>query len=232
MQYHGGKELISGGIASLILATKEERGSIFYFEPFLGGASVAARVARHFHRSFLSDLDPGIINFWSAVVSGWEPPENLSREKYEELRLLGLDDPLSTFAAHGCSFGGKKWGGYASNNKGRNYASQARNGALRKGRAITGADISCNSYEDIDPGPQSVVYCDPPYVSTTGYGSWDPEKFWATAEKWVTSGASVLVSEYEAPSGWKCLWEKEKHVGLGSGTRNSKKVGIEKVFTK
>ena len=54
--------------------------------------------------------------------------------------------------------------------------------------------------------PGSIVYIDPPYVGTTGYGhNLTREEVCAIAERWASAGALVVISEAEPLaelSGW------------------------------
>lgn len=55
------------------------------------------------------------------------------------------------------------------------------------------------SYDEVEIAPNSVIYCDPPYYSTSGYivGGFDHEKFyeWCSRQKELT-----IISEYYMPS--------------------------------
>ena len=69
---------------------------------------------------------------------------------------------------------------------------------------VASADDYCNYvYQDGD-----VVYCDPPYAGTVGYGrGFDHEAFW----QWCrTRDFPVYVSEYRAPEDFISIWCKEK----------------------
>ena len=69
---------------------------------------------------------------------------------------------------------------------------------------VASADDYCNYvYQDGD-----VVYCDPPYEGTDGYGrGFDHEAFW----EWCrTRDFPVYVSEYRAPEDFISVWSKEK----------------------
>lgn len=230
MQYMGGKERIHKDIVGLIRLAQVETGATNYLEPFLGGASIGGRAARHFATATLSDYDPLVASLWSAVGEGWVPPTNLSEEEYDGLQMLGGSSPLEAFAAFGASFGGKKWGGYARDNNGRDYAAAAARGIDKKAQGLSHATILQGSYSIHCPGEATVVYCDPPYAGSTGYGvEFDHAKFWATMDKWVDRGAVVLVSEYQAPPHWVSIFEKNKGLGL---RHSAKTHGVEKVFTR
>ena len=69
---------------------------------------------------------------------------------------------------------------------------------------VASADDYCNYvYQDGD-----VVYCDPPYEGTAGYGrGFDHEAFW----QWCrTRNFPVYISEYRAPEDFISVWSKEK----------------------
>lgn len=52
--------------------------------------------------------------------------------------------------------------------------------------------------QDLEPGPGWVVYIDPPYKGTTGYGDrFDRAEVFRAAEAWARAGSYVLVSEAE-----------------------------------
>ena len=215
MQYMGGKTRLAKRIAATIASHRGDRCT--YLEPFLGGASVAAVVCPLFERSILSDSQPDIALLWDAVVHGWEPPAELSREEYGSLRHAD-PSPLRAFAGFGCSFGGKWFGGYAACNRGDNYPQQAHNSIKRKARGLIGAEVRRADYSALDDEVtvDCVVYCDPPYIDTTSYstGVFDHAEFWRTAERWALRGALVLVSEYRAPAGWVPVWEVDLSMPL------------------
>lgn len=73
-------------------------------------------------------------------------------------------------------------------------------------------ETSSISYADYEYREGDVVYCDPPYKNTNGYGiKFDSDAFW----KWArTRDYPVYVSEYQAPSDFVSIWSKEKRVLL------------------
>ena len=78
-----------------------------------------------------------------------------------------------------------------------------------------------------------VIYCDIPYKGTTKYKT-EPfpyEEFY----KWANEMAkynTVLVSEYNMPSNFKCIWEKDTKVNFDSNriTVNENCKRTEKLF--
>ena len=73
-------------------------------------------------------------------------------------------------------------------------------------------ETSSISYADYEYRDGDVVYCDPPYDGTGGYGiEFDTDAFWDWCR---TRDYLVYVSEYQAPSDFVSVWSKEKRVLL------------------
>ena len=72
----------------------------------------------------------------------------------------------------------------------------------------------------------NVVYCDPPYAGTGGYGrEFDHDAFW----QWCrTRDFPVYVSEYRAPEDFISVWSKEKRRLFGSSNLSAN--AIEHLF--
>lgn len=68
--------------------------------------------------------------------------------------------------------------------------------------------VSTDDYRNYVYYDGDVVYCDPPYAGTGGYGvEFDHEAFW----RWCrTRDFPVYVSEYRAPEDFASIWCKEK----------------------
>lgn len=73
-------------------------------------------------------------------------------------------------------------------------------------------ETSSISYADYEYRDGDVVYCDPPYKNTHGYGiEFNTDAFWEWAR---TREYPVYVSEYQAPEDFVSIWSKEKRVLL------------------
>ena len=73
-------------------------------------------------------------------------------------------------------------------------------------------ETSSISYADYEYRDGDVVYCDPPYKNTGGYGiEFNTDAFWEWAR---TRNYPVYVSEYQAPDDFVSIWSKEKRVLL------------------
>lgn len=85
--------------------------------------------------------------------------------------------------------------------------------------------FSAKSYDGLEMPENSLIYCDPPYINTAGYGvEFDHSKFydWCRAQKEL-----VLISEYTMPDDFIPIWRKNKCVLLCSG---GAKKAEEKLF--
>ena len=96
-------------------------------------------------------------------------------------------------------------------------------------------ELKCCNFLDLpkDKIKGYVIYCDIPYKGTKKYNT-EPfpyEEFY----KWAIEMAknnTVLISEYNMPDNFKCIWEKETKVNFDSnrcsGDKSNKRV--EKLF--
>lgn len=210
MKYQGGKFRIASDLSTAMLDSTPRRGR--YVEPFLGAASVFERMAPHFAASVGNDSVPDLVALWDGVYRGWVPPDSISEEEYAVIRTAPTS-PLKGFCSIAMSFGGKIWGGYARG--GIDYCGAGKRSILRTQKRLDGAlcGFTLGDYRDVDVGPGDVVYCDPPYAGTTGFtsaGRFDTDAFWNTARTWADLGATVFVSEQDAPRGWDVVWSSKK----------------------
>lgn len=197
----GGKSRLAKKIKTEILTLRGDRQT--YWEPFVGGGATFSAIAPEFSRTIASDVHEDLILMWQAVADGWIPPDRVSEDEY---RTLQHAEPstLRGYIGFGCSFGGKWFGGYARTNDSKHSDSQTESFHVvtRQAPVFANATIRRMSYDEFTPDADYVVYCDPPYANTKKYGgltAFDHEAFWATARRWVETGALVLVSEYSAP---------------------------------
>ena len=85
-------------------------------------------------------------------------------------------------------------------------------------------------YRDVDIPIGAVVYADPPYNNTTGYGKtkFDSSEFWDYVRE-LSQTNLVYISEQNAPDDFVCLWEKPFTRTLDVNKDNQFKV-TEKLF--
>jgi DNA adenine methylase len=177
--------------------------------------SVGALVQADFR--YGSDLDLSVIALLKAIKSGWVPPTEISEAEYHRIKAeVPESDPLHGFVKYGCSFSGRGWQGYARSSN-RNYASNAHHSLMRKTSLIKDCDFGYGDYRQ-QTYQVEVIYCDPPYKGRKKVGAqtnFNHEQFW----DWVRERSEttvVLVSEYEAPEDFTCVYEKKMPRGLNA----------------
>lgn len=203
MQYQGGKWVAGRWISEHLI--RQGRGCRSYLEPFVGGASVAARMVPRFGEAVLADVRLDLIMCWDAMAGGWEPPDKVTESLYAELRDAA-PSALRGFVGHCCSFGGRWFNGYARNGVGDSYAARGKASCLRKVATMEPAAWACADYRSWTPRQGWLVYADPPYEGVRDHKlPFHHDVFWDTMREWREAGATVVVSEYAAPPDWRCL---------------------------
>lgn len=205
-----------------------------YYEPFVGGGNFLQFVT-HPNRN-ASDSCPYAVGLLKAVSEGWIPPDKVTEEEYYEVKKQRFMYPYhyTGFIMYCCSYAAKPWGGYArgKNSKGqdRNYALEQKKALLKQAPLLKGVNFTCCSYDDVIYKPRSVIYCDPPYQNTTGYKQkFDSEKFFTWCRDMTCLGHKVFVSEFNCPSDFKLIWEKERVTSLTKDTGSKR--SIERLYT-
>lgn len=95
-------------------------------------------------------------------------------------------------------------------------------------------DVQCVSWDYTKVKiKNAVIYCDPPYQNTTKYSTRDfnYREFWQWCRD-MSKDNIVLISEYNAPNDFECIWQKETLANFDSNRGNDidKKKKIEKLF--
>lgn len=223
MRYFGGKVRLARELSRII----NEYGVESYHEPFCGMFSVGSLVTVPTRSG--ADTQKDLILLLNAVRDGWVGPEEITEEDYALLKD-DFPSPSRAFAGFGCSNSGKFFGGYARESTDRNFAANARSSLLKLAPKIHDVEFWHESYLEYN-GYADLIYCDPPYVKTTGFttGAFDTKVFW----KWVREQSRhsiVLVSEYTAPDWATEVWQKEVRTDMNSKA-GGKIPRIEKLFT-
>lgn len=172
-----------------------------------------------------------------------ELPETVTEEEYKEVKNNkdNYDKWYVGLVGFCASFGAKYFGGFARryNKDGTLFdvPKQAINSLRKQSTLKSFKDIKFihKSFLDINTYElkKYVIYCDIPYKGTTKYETtkFPYEEFY----NWIRELGKdniILISEYNMPNDFKCIWEKELKTSLGSGiNKGSDKVKIEKLFT-
>lgn len=238
MQYVGSKNRLSKELAPVIQSyiEKDTKG---YLEPFVGGANMIDKI--ECENKIGIDLHKELIELLKYAQEN-ELPETISEEEYNLVKNNTGEYPSWYVGLVGfCgSFGAKYFGGFARryNKDGSLFdvPKQAINSLRRQSKLDKYKDIKFQHANFLDLPKEKikgyVVYCDPPYKGTTKYktGEFPYEDFYGWCRE-MSENNIVLVSEYNMPDDFECIWEKELKTSLGSGVnKNSNRNRIEKLF--
>lgn len=222
----GGKSRLAKQIVTEIL--KHYRKGQPYLEPFVGGANILECIRPQLKGVVLaSDFCEDLSLLYTALQNGWVPPPYVSKAEYLQLKVAAAS-PLRGMVRTGLSFSRKPWGGYSNDPaKRRDYCGETSRALERLRHCIDGVVFSHCSYDAWNVEGY-LIYCDPPYAMTTGYGNkFDNEKFWNWARE-QSKRNTVIVSEYVAPDDFDCIAEFQTRLSLRSN--NVSLPRVERLF--
>ncbi len=211
MKYMGSKSRIAKHIAPFIL--EHLTTDTVYVEPFAGGMNMASYInTKHAGPVIAADKHEYLMAMWGALLSGWQPPEQVSREQYYAIKDNKTDIPhLTGWVGFNCSYSGKWFDGFAGvtqikSGGIRDYQAEAINNIQRQISDLDGVQLLCSDYKALNIPDGAVVYCDPPYANTRQYrDAFNTAEFWNWVRE-LSNRCTVFVSEYTAPDDFDCLW--------------------------
>lgn len=231
MKYMGSKNRIAKHLLPIMVDSADKAGITTWVEPFVGGGNMIDKVPDRFKRIGYDFNEHVIYALKDIRDSAKYLPESITEEYYKEIR--GTEpkqfDSWLRFVA---SFSGKFEAGYARDSKNRKYVEEGKRNALKQSPKIQGVEFIHSDYKDLDI-QDSLIYCDPPYQSTTGYktGDFNHEEFFEWCRNMADKGNIVFVSEYNAPDDFECVWEGEQKTNFSSTRKKATHNAVEKLFT-
>ena len=227
IQYFGGKTKVAKQIVEYLESVRKEQQT--YIEPFIGGGIICSKMSGN---RIASDYNEYLIEMYNAVQTGYELPEEITKEQYDYIRNNKDENKaLTGFVGFGCSFAGKWFGGYARQ-KGYNFASGSKRSLLKKMKTMQDVKFEYKNYKEWMDIKGALIYCDPPYSETTqpyGTGDFNTEEFWEDMRV-LSKNNNVYISEYSAPKDFECVLEiPTKTIIRDSNDKVSYRV--EKLFT-
>lgn len=220
LKYVGSKNRISKEIAPIIQKCIDENNIKTYVEPFVGGANLIDKIKCETRIG--NDIHRELIALFQELQKGWQPPLHISEEEYNKVRDNKSDYPDYYVALVGfCATFGSKWfGGYARGFKAdkitpRDIPNEAIRNLLEQVPNIKDVKFTCKNYLDFKILKGCVIYLDPPYEGTTKYknNDFDYDIFWDWVRE-LSKDNYVFISEYNAPSDFKCIWSKKVTTSL------------------
>lgn len=238
MQYVGSKNKLSKELAPIIQSfiKSDTKG---YLEPFVGGGNLIDKIEHDnkigcdIHEELIELLKYSQLN---------ELPETVTEQEYKLVKdnKETYDKWYVGLVGFCASFGAKYFGGFARryNKDGTLFdvPKQAINSLRKQSKLDNFKNVKFihSSFLDlpIHKIHNHVIYCDIPYRDTTKYNTeaFSYEEFYDWVRE-IGKNNTVLISEYNMPDDFKCIWEKELKTSLGSGVnKGSDKVRLEKLF--
>ena len=231
MKYMGSKNRIAKYLLPIILNGRQQ--GQYYVEPFVGGSNVIDKVDGN---RLASDNNQYLIELYHKLQSGYIPLDFISRDDFYLIKHNKDIYPKEVVALCGilASYNGnwfRAYGGYSKTKTGKDrnfYDEGVRNIMKQLPNIMEIKYVHCD-YDKLNIPPNSIIYCDPPYQSvdkTYKEKHFDYDVFWQWCRDKTNEGHNVFISEYDAPSDFMCLWEKE----LPKTHPKQKKQRIEKLF--
>lgn len=247
MKYMGGKARFSKEIVPIML--KNRKPNQVFVDLCTGGANIVSEVDGD---RIANDKNKYLIAMFKGLQENRNRPYEITKDLYNVARdvyngkenqfnhLMEMDDFMIGWIGWMGSANGRFFdGGYSgkSNTKigtVRDYIKEAISNIEKQIPKLNGIDFYDLDYKELVIPDNSIIYCDIPYENTKQYSTskgFNHLEFWDYARKLSTEGHSVFVSEYNAPSDFRCIWQKEAKSSLSAnGQIGGNKCSTEKLF--
>lgn len=235
MKYMGSKNRLSKELVPIIQSYIDNMPNCNgYLEPFVGGANVIDKIKCEY--KYGSDIHKELIAFLTALSNGYEPPFHITEEEYKYMKEHQdeFDDVIKGYVGFQLSYGAKWFDTFRRDKIGkRKYDEEAYRNVMKQAPNLQGIIFNCCDFRDIKDIENFVIYCDIPYKNTAKYSTKDfpYEEFYSWCRK-MSKNNIVLISEYNMPEDFKCVWEKDYKCLIYSGkeANDSKNNRMEKLF--
>ena len=236
MRYVGSKNKLSKELAPIIQSYINENTK-GYLEPFVGGANMIDKIKCD--NKIGCDIHKELIALLNKAKDDVDDiPNEITEDEYNNVKnnKQNYEDWYVGLVGFCSTFGAKYFGGYARVRKGnRNMPKEGIKNLKKQAPNLKDIEFKCCSFLDLpkDKIKGYVIYCDIPYRGTTKYKTQEfpYDEFYKWANE-MAKDNTVLISEYDMPEGFKCIWQKETKANFDSnrksGDKNNKRV--EKLF--
>lgn len=239
MVYQGSKNKLAKYIVPIIQAYINENHVKTYIEPMVGGANIIDKIKCN--KKIGSDVNKELIALLKYVQHDNNlliAPNECSFEHYSDVResrklkTYKYSEEYIALIGYCASYGGRYFdGGYGRDSKdGKSVYNKRLNNLKRQAPLLNDIEFICCDYTQFANYKDCLFYFDPPYKGTKQYSSYqiDYDEFYSFLKK-LSKNNIVLISEYNMPNNFKCIWEKERIV-LQDSSRTTGSKAVEKLF--
>ncbi len=241
MKYMGSKNRHSKEILPIILKNRKERQ--YVYDLMCGGGNICDKIKGNV---IASDINYFVIKALKYIRDEVHsiPKDNkeFTEKEYifikESLKFSHRDgmqvseEGLVGYVGFALSYSGKWFGGWSRDKKSkRDYVAESYRNAVKQSPNLQNVEFINSSYDKVELKPNSILYLDPPYKTTTKYktGGFDYDKFYDWCIEKHKEGHQVFISEYYMPeNNFECVWSKQVNSSLTKDTGSKK--NIEKLF--
>ena len=237
MVYQGSKNRLSKFLVPIIQKYIDDNNIKTYIEPMCGSCSIIEKI--ECENKIASDINDELITLLQYVKLDSKlsiAPKDCTFEHYADVRenrKLGTKKYSKLYTAligFCASYGGRYFdGGYARANKRNMYKERIIN-LKEDALLLQNIELKCCDYTEYLDYKNCLFYFDPPYKGTKQYSKQkiNYDSFYDFLRK-LSENNIVLVSEYNMPNDFKCIWQKERKVLQKSNRISGEKI-IEKLF--
>ena len=238
MRYVGSKNRLSKELVPIIQSYIKE-DTVGYIEPFVGGANIIDKI-QHPNR-IGCDIHKELIELLKYSQNN-ELPVTITEEEYNRVKnnkqiykewYVGLVGFCATFCT-------RYFGGYARAKKPDGTKEDVPKGRIENLRRQSQKEnfknikFYCCDFLKLpkEKIKKYVIYCDIPYKDTLQYktDAFPYEEFYKWAKE-MSKNNIVLISEYNMPEEFECIWEKKISTLIGLGVNeNSNRTRIERLY--
>ena len=235
MKYIGSKNRLSKELAPIIQSYITE-DTIGYLEPFVGGANMIDKIKCN--NKIGCDIHKELIELLKHIqITINDLPITITEDEYNYVKNNkdNHEDWYVGLVGFCATFGAKYFGGYARGNDKRDRSGEGIRNLKKQAPNLKDIKFINCSFLDLpkDKIKGYVIYCDPPYRGTAKYKTeeFPYEEFYEWCRE-MSKNNVVLISEYNMPDDFECIWQKETKVNFDSNrvSNDIKNKRIEKLF--
>lgn len=238
--YQGSKNRLAKFIIPILQKYIKENNITTFIDCFCGGANIVDKV--ECEKRIASDYNEDLISLLKYAQSDNDlsiAPSECTFEHYADVRSNRTAGKYSqeyvALIGYCASYGGRYYdGGYGRDAKGGRSIYTERVANLKEqAPSLKGIEFFCRDYKDyLNMGIKNAMfYLDPPYKGTKPYSKQniDYDEFYDFCRE-LSKDNIVIISEYNMPDDFICIWEKERKV-LQKSDRVQGEKAVEKLFT-